>query len=137
MNENAAYTEAYLDTMADLDGDAEGRLAARAYLEQSTAVVHDEVVASAFVPRLFGRTTHDAFERIATTMHAVLCKVMARYGEDPAYRRLFSFDARLEELVLLPRATMPCCRSRAWTCSSTRTTARQASANSTPTGRRG
>ncbi|MFR1640429.1 MAG: carboxylate--amine ligase [Eggerthellaceae bacterium] len=103
MNENAAYTQAYLGIMNELDGDPEGRRAARAFLEQSTAVVHGEVVASSFVPRLFGRSTRDALERISTTMHGILCKVMAAYLDDPAYRALFSFDPRLEELILLPR----------------------------------
>lgn len=103
MNENAAYTQAYLDIMNELGGDPEGRRAARACLERSTAVVHGEVVASSFVPRLFGRSTRDALERISTTMHGILCKVMAAYLDDPAYRALFSFDPRLEELILLPR----------------------------------
>ena len=103
MNSNARFTQEYLDIVAALGGDPLGRKRARAYLEQSTAVVHGEVVASSFLPRLFGRETHDALERIATTMHGILCKVMRAYLDDPAFRELFAFDPRLEELVLLPR----------------------------------
>lgn len=103
MPNNADYTQEYFNIMADLDGDIPGRREAQEYLQNSTAIVHHQVVKSSFVPRLYDRKTYDAMTTISTTAHRILEKVMERYFTDTAYRELFSFDERLKELILLPR----------------------------------
>lgn len=103
MTENAVYTAEYLAIAASLDGDIAGRRAARTYMEGSTAIVHHVVVDSTFVPRLFDDATYRTMKTVAETAHRILCKVIERYLADPDYRRIFDFDERLEELILLPR----------------------------------
>jgi len=103
MAQNADYTQEYFDLMESLDGDIIGRRKAFAYMRQSTAIVHHEVVASSFVPRLYGKKTFEKMNYVATTAHKILCKVVENYINNPPYREIFSFDARLEELILLPR----------------------------------
>ncbi len=99
---NAEYTNEYFAIMDGLDGDIAGRRDAFAYLKGSTAIVHHRVVDFSFVPRLYDRKTYDTFKYIAETAHGILCKVIDRYLNDPAYRTVFSFDERLQELILLP-----------------------------------
>ena len=103
MTSNASLTQEYLDIIAQRDGDLDGRRAAYAYMKDSTAIVHHRVVDCTYVPRLFDRATYDIMKSTAETAHRILCKVMQRYLDDPAYRRVFDFDPRLEELILLPR----------------------------------
>lgn len=103
MASNADYTQEYFDIMAELNGDIEGRRKAHAYMEQSTAIVHHQVVASTFVPRLYNRKTYDTMKATSTTAHKILCKVMQEYLDNSEYRELFDFDPRLEELIMLPR----------------------------------
>lgn len=103
MPTNAAYTREYFEIMESLQGDVPGRRAAHDYMEHSTAIVHHQVVASSFIPRLFDKQTYRVMKDTAETAHRILVKVMARYLEDPEYRRAFDFDPRLEELILLPR----------------------------------
>lgn len=103
MSQNADYTREYFAIMDSLQGDIAGRRAAFNFMQNSTAIVHHEVVASSFIPRLFDQTTYDTMKRTAETAHRILSKVIVRYLEDPSYRCVFSFDPRLEELILLPR----------------------------------
>lgn len=103
MPSNAAYTQEYFNIMTELDGDIAGRRTAQKYMQNSTAIVHHQVVKPSFVPRLYNRETFDAMTSISTTAHRILCKVIKRYFSDPAYREIFSFDERLKELILLPR----------------------------------
>lgn len=103
MAQDAAYTEEYFRILDDLDGDVEGRRAAFAYMQGSTAIVHHQVVACTFIPRLFGKEVHDLMRTSAEMTHRILCKVMQRYLDDPSYRDLFDFDERLRQLILLPR----------------------------------
>lgn len=100
---NADYTREYFSILESLHGDVEGRRAARAYMQASTAICHHEVVESTFVPRLFGQRTYDVMKRTAEMAHRILVKVIEHYQADPDYRRAFSLDPRLEELVCLPR----------------------------------
>ncbi len=100
---NAAYTDEYLSLVESLGGCAAERIAARAHMEQSTAIYHGAVVDSSFVPRFYDRATYDRFKYIAETSHRILCKVMQEYLDNPAYRSCFDFDERLVDLILLPR----------------------------------
>lgn len=99
---NATYTQEYLDCIEELSGDAFGRGMAKAYMKNSTAIVHDSPAPSSFIPRLYDAATKDLFEHIVAIVHSILCKVIRRYREDASYRRLFAFDSRLENLILLP-----------------------------------
>ena len=113
MQTNSELTREYFEIMDALDGDIDGRRAARAYMDRSTAIVHHQVVDSSFVPRLFNQRTYDTMKRTAETAHRVLCKVIERYLADPAYREVFELDPRLVDLILLPRgydATLPFAR---------------------------
>ena len=103
MPSNADYTREYFQIIDELDGDIESRRAAFNYMQDSTAIVHHQVVASSFVPRLFNRKTYEVMKRTAETSHRILCKVIERYRADAEYRKLFDFDERLVELILLPR----------------------------------
>ena len=100
---NAAYTDEYFAIMDQLDGDVPGRRAAHAYMAASTAIVHHQVVASSFVPRLYDGRTRTLMEQVVETTHGILVKVIEHYLADPAYRALFRYDPRLAELILLPR----------------------------------
>lgn len=100
---NADYTREYFQIMGELGGDIAGRRAARDYMKNSTAIVHHQVVESSFVPRLFNQRSYDAMKNTAETAHRILVKVIEHYLEDPGYRKVFDFDPRLEELILLPR----------------------------------
>ena len=103
MSSNTSLTEKYFATMADLRGDLAGRRAAYDYMKNSTAIVHHQVVACSFVPRLFDDESWSALRNIAETTHRILVKVIEHYLADPDYRSIFHFDKRLEELILLPR----------------------------------
>ncbi|WP_251198096.1 carboxylate--amine ligase [Anaerotardibacter muris] len=96
-------TQEYFDTMNALDGDAEGRAAAQAYMDASSAIVHHRVVGSTFVPRLYNDVVWERFRYVAETTHTILCKVIERYRSDEDYRQIFDYDPRLVELALLPR----------------------------------
>ncbi|MCD8316624.1 MAG: carboxylate--amine ligase, partial [Eggerthellaceae bacterium] len=65
--------------------------------------VHGQIVAYTFTPRMFNQTSFDIFKKTAETAHRILCKVVTHYLEDPEYRKVFNFDPRMEELILLPR----------------------------------
>ena len=103
MPTNADYTHEYFQIMDELGGDIAGRRAAYDYMQHSTAIVHHQVVACSFIPRLFNKKTYEVMKDTAETAHRILCKVIEHYLDDPAYRRAFDFDPRLEELILLPR----------------------------------
>ena len=100
---NADFTDEYFDILDELDGDIPSRRTAYSYMQNSTAIVHHEVVACSFVPRLFNKKTYSTMKSAAEMTHRILCKVMQRYLDDPHYRELFDFDERLKELILLPR----------------------------------
>jgi hypothetical protein len=103
MTKNAAFTEEWFELANELGGDIEGRRAAFDYMKHSTAIVHNQVVACSFVPRLFDDDTWQTFRHTAETTHGILEKVIQRYLDDPEYRGIFKFDQRLADLILCPR----------------------------------
>ena len=103
MTANAQLTSEYIHEIEKLGGDAQGRRAARAYMEGSTAIYHHDVVDSSYVPRLYNRETYERFDCIARTTYSILSKVMTEYIENPSYRHVYDIDPRLQELILLPR----------------------------------
>ena len=76
MPTNADYTREYFDIMESLGGDVESRRSAYDYMRNSTAIVHHQVVASSFVPRLFNAETYTVMKKTAETAHGILCKVI-------------------------------------------------------------
>lgn len=103
MATNAELTNEYFETMDDLDNDVEGRRTAFDYMKGSSAIVHHQVVASTFIPKLFNSQTYKCMKQSSEMAHKILCKVMRHYLEDPQYRKVFDFDERLVDLILLPR----------------------------------
>ena len=100
---NAAYTQEYIDIAESLDGDIPGRRAARAYMDSSTAIVHHRVVSTSFVPKLYDAASRRVMREVVETTHRILCKVMQHYLDDAEYRKIFDYDPRLAELILVPR----------------------------------
>ncbi len=100
---NKQFTDEYFSILQAHDGDVAGRRAAFGYMQDSTAIVHHEVVACTFIPRLFDHATYLRMKETAETAHRILCKVITRYLEDPSYREVFDYDPRLVELICLPR----------------------------------
>ena len=103
MISDAMLTQEYFDTMNSLDGDLAGKRSARAYMDQSSAIVHHRVVGASFIPRLYNDEVWERFRFISETIHTILCKVIERYRNDESYRMVFDYDPRLVELILLPR----------------------------------
>ena len=102
-DEAAPLTQEYLDVIAALGGDEAGRRAAWERMAAGTAYYHGEPVAFNYVPRIYGPRTRARLEEAAVTAYGILRKVIERYQADPAYRREFRLDPRVEELVLLTR----------------------------------
>lgn len=103
MKSNKALVEEYFDISARLNGDIASRRRAHAYMQQSSAIVHHRVVEASFTPKLFNAASYTMFKYTAENTHRILCKVIQHYLDNPSYRDIFDFDARLKELILLPR----------------------------------
>lgn len=101
--DNMRLTDEYLALVEEFEGDATGRRQAYEYMQNSTAIVHHRVVSTDYVPKLYDARTYASMKCISETAHRILGKVMEEYLRNPAYRTLFDFDPRLEELILLPR----------------------------------
>lgn len=76
MISDAMLTQEYFDTMNSLDGDLAGKRSARAYMDQSSAIVHHRVVGASFIPRLYNDEVWERFRFISETIHTILCKVI-------------------------------------------------------------
>lgn len=70
------------------------------YMKASTAIHHGEYVRTCYEPKLFTEQVFARFAEDIRTLYGILSKVMHRYYTDPAYRRLFGFDALTERLIL-------------------------------------
>jgi len=94
-----AEYEAIVRSLPELD--RAGQLIAACAMTQSTALYHGEVVNFAYLPKLIPPLVVEQFGALVSTLQGILAKVIARYVADPAYRPLFGFDPRLEELICL------------------------------------
>ncbi len=97
----------------NLDGDVPGRLAAQAYLENSTAVYHGSVIGMGFLPKLYDKAALSFFEDVVHTTYGILDVMTRHFIEDAQYRALFRFSPLLEQLILLPSehgSTIPIAR---------------------------
>ena len=101
-NRNAEYTSEYLSYLVNDKNDEHDRRTAWDYILGSTAVWDGNPVYMGYVPRLFDQRTYDSFKQTAETLHGILTKVIREYQANPAYRALFSFDERLEQLMTAP-----------------------------------
>lgn len=70
------------------------------YILNSTARYHGNYVYSLYIPKIFTTDDVAVFKNIVRTTYTILNKVIAEYERNPAYRKLFGFDKRLEELIL-------------------------------------
>ena len=70
------------------------------YIRHSTARYHGRYVSTLYVPKLFTQEDIQNFERLIEVLYGIFDKVIARYRADAAYRSLFGFEERLEELIL-------------------------------------
>ena len=103
VDEASPLTCEYLDVIAELGGDEAGRRAAWRRMGEGTAWYHGAPVALNYGPRVYGPRTRAYLDAIATSIYGILAKVIERYQADPAFRREFRLDPRVEELALLPR----------------------------------
>lgn len=92
----------YIEQILDLDGDLDGRRAALDFIEQSDVWVHGAPVRFPYVPYLYDAKDLEFIAEQVSMIHGILCKVIARYLEDPEYRKIFRFSEELEKLILLP-----------------------------------
>ena len=76
------------------------------YLGSSTALYHGQVVHSLYLPKIFTPEMTAHIRYIAETMARIMVKAMKHYQSDPEYRKLFGFDEKYEELLMIN----PCCR---------------------------
>lgn len=71
------------------------------YIKNSTAKYHGRCVRTLYLPKIFEKSDIDNFENLLKVLYGIFDKVIERYLRDAEYRRLFGFDERLEELILL------------------------------------
>ncbi len=74
------------------------------YIKNSTAKYHGRVVRTLALPKVFDSETVSKFKEIAETTHMILAKIINRYLIDVEFRKEFSFDKELEELILTDSA---------------------------------
>ncbi len=94
----------WIDIVKDLDGDKAGRKTSLEAIEASDAWVHGAPVAFSYVPNLFNKDDMDYLQKVCTTTHTILSKVIRHYLDDVSYRELFCFPKEVERLICLPCA---------------------------------
>ena len=97
-----AEREEYIRNIIDLGGDIEGRERALEAIAESDVYVHGEPAPFPYVPYLFDDSDLDRIYSDMRKAHAILCKVIRRYLDDPEYREIFHFPIEVERLILLP-----------------------------------
>src|SRR5690554_3216452 len=83
------------------------------YLRGSTAKYQGNVISSLHIPKLFPEHVVEYLDSSVNTMYSILEKVIKEYLNNADYRKLFEFDQRLEELILVDRgydSYLPMCR---------------------------
>lgn len=78
----------------------ESAAAIRNYLLSSTAKYHNRVVRTLYLPKLFTMKELAVFDRAVSILYGIFDKVIAEYGQNESYRRMFGFPKELEELIL-------------------------------------
>ncbi|MCL1844940.1 MAG: glutathionylspermidine synthase family protein [Defluviitaleaceae bacterium] len=85
---------------ADFEKNIADGAAVKRYMDASTAVYHGIPQPCLYIPKIFSHDAWKFLQTAAADIHRILQKVIARYLTDAEYRRLFAFDAELEELIL-------------------------------------
>ncbi len=95
--------EAYKEHVnTHMEENRRGALAVRASLERSPLYWNDMVDKTIHIPKVYDEEAIAHFREIAGITYRIFCKVIQAYKEKEAYRRLFPFEKKLEELILLP-----------------------------------
>ncbi len=101
MKEITEIYDEYVDIVkSDMEGAKDSAKTVVDYILNSTAKYHGRCVKSLCVPKLFTPKETELFESLVKTLYGIFDKVIAEYGGNPDYRKLFGFDRRLEELIL-------------------------------------
>ena len=80
----------------------ESGLKVKEYLYQSTVAYHGRCVHTLHIPKIYSQDEIKDFQRIVKTTYGIFEKIILEYLKNPAYRRLFPFSKRMEELILVP-----------------------------------
>lgn len=109
MSEVTELTEKYIDFIKeDFEGHAKSAKEANDYILGSTAKYHGRCVKALYIPKVYTRREERIFSELVETICGIFYKVMEEYRENPAYRKLFGFEPKLEELILRkPRYHVP------------------------------
>ncbi|MCI8326486.1 MAG: glutathionylspermidine synthase family protein [Lachnospiraceae bacterium] len=109
MSKATELTKEYIElTKKDLKAHTETAKEANHYIVNSTAQYHGRCVKSLYVPKIYTEREEQLFSDLVETICGIFYKVMERYEKDEAYRRLFGFEPKLEELILRkPRYKSP------------------------------
>lgn len=96
-----SINEEYIERIQlDIAGHAESAAKEIAYMADSTAKYHGRCVSTLYIPKIFRKQEIACFEQLLDTLYGIFHKVTDHYLNDEAYRKLFGFEPRLEELIL-------------------------------------
>ena len=115
MSYNADYTREYFAIMESLQGDVPGRRAAYEYLQGSTAIVHHQVVAASFVPRLFDAGTYRIMKEMPRPPTASSSRSSSTTWRTPTTAAPSTSTRASRSSSACRAATTRCFRSHAWT----------------------
>ncbi len=90
----------YLRILGEMSGDAAGREAGDAHLDEAFAKYGN--LQWATNPLIFDADQYEMLDNAATTFASIMEKVMARYQRDPYFRKLFALTTKLEHLTRVP-----------------------------------
>ena len=94
---NREYCE---NTAKEKAAHAASALRAIEYINGSTAKYHGRCVSTLYVPKMFTEEDVCNFRNLVKVLYGIFDKVIRHYREDAAYRSLFGFPGKLEELIL-------------------------------------
>jgi hypothetical protein len=77
-------------------------LKVKAAVSNSKAIYKGQPVPYLYVPKIYSETDVDTFKSALSGMMDVVDRTIGLYRSEASVRNMFGFDARLEELILLP-----------------------------------
>lgn len=96
-----ALEREYMEIMADLGGDVEGRAEGDRYLAGTRALYHGAPLQWAATPKIFSDGGAEVLRHAAETMYSIMDKVTRAFHDDPAVRAAFKLPADVEDLCLI------------------------------------
>jgi len=97
----AKINQEYMEGLkADREKDFASAGQALSYIRNSTAKYHGRCVRTLYIPKIFTEWDIELFEKAIADLYGIFDKVIRHYYEDGAYRKLFGFEKKLEELIL-------------------------------------